>query len=350
MRRTIVLVGLAWAAALLAPASTAATGLGIDGQPVLHYVTSVVLPELTLREGVTADLRLTVYVNGRRFCGGTVFAQHGAWHSAAVWEPLANALFDAAPHLPAPCRVIALDLPGHGQSGPPRGALFGELTLDDQVTAVVAALDRLKDIGVRPDTMVGHSMGGAIVQLVQQRLAAANSSLRRAYGVENAILLGSANLEPIPSIGVDYAAVFAPFTMLDPERGWVVAFPVPAWRLSMFGNLAGELGPGTPSPEEIVARGYMEPMPEAMVEAFVDRPHVDAGLFDRRSGTSLTVVSFEQDRLVPPATNKLLYEHLTGDAADCRFVVVPGAYSVHDLFVSNPVALLSGMGWLARAF
>jgi hypothetical protein len=91
-------------------------------------------------------------------------------------------------------------------------------------------------------------------------------------------------------------------------------------------------------------------MSAGLVDAFVDRPYVDAELFDRRSGTALTVVSFEQDRLVPGALNRLLYEHLTGDATDRRFVVVPGTDSVHDLFISDPVALLSGMGQLAHAF
>jgi pimeloyl-ACP methyl ester carboxylesterase len=350
----IVSVALAWAAALLAPTSVAAQGTtsgpGGHGAAVHHEVTSVVLPDVTLRDGVTADLRVTVYLNGRRPCGGTVFAQHGAWHSAAVWEPFANALFDRVPRAHPPCRVIALNLPGHGQSSQPEGALFGELTLDDYVTAVIGALDRLKALGIRPRTIVGHSMGGAIVQLVQQRLSGADTNLRRAYGVRDAVLFGSANLEPIPSLGVDYAALFAAFTVSDPERGWVVAFPVPVWRLSMFGNLTGGFGPGTPTPEDIVARGYMEPMSAGLVDAFVDRPYVDAELFDRRSGTALTVVSFEQDRLVPGALNRLLYEHLTGDATDRRFVVVPGTDSVHDLFISDPVALLSGMGQLAHAF
>ena len=345
MKRTIPLSILACVAILLV-----APVVSVQAATPPYHVADVVLPDVALRAGVTADLHLTVYATARRPCAGTVFAQHGAWHTAAVWEPLAAALFARTLPGPGPCRVIALDLPGHGRGSLPVGALFGELTLNDYVTAVIATLERLKDLGVRPQTLVGHSLGGMLAQLVQQRLVAADTSLRRAYGVKHAVLRGSANPEPIPSQGVDYAAVFAPFTIYTPELGGQVFFPAPLWRLSMFGNLAGGFGPGAPSAEEIVARGYIEPMSEALVEDFVDRPYVDEGLFSKRLGTTLTVVSFEQDRLVRPVGNEALYLHLTGDGSGRRFVVVPGLYAVHDLFISDPAALLTGMGGLARAF
>src|SRR5690606_1839093 len=113
-----------------------------------------------LRPGVTADIHLSVYQNTHVPCrSGTVLAIHGANSTAKSLEPFALELTQAPVDGRPVCRVITMDLPGHGLSSPPDGALFGELTLDDYATAVVDVLERLPDEGLRPHTIAGHSMG-----------------------------------------------------------------------------------------------------------------------------------------------------------------------------------------------
>ena len=74
---------------------------------------------------------------------------HGAGGSASVWIRQLEGLADAA-------RVLALDLPGHGQSGGE-----GCLRIDDYAAAVGGFLEaaRLGRI-----VLGGHSMGGAVAQ------------------------------------------------------------------------------------------------------------------------------------------------------------------------------------------
>lgn len=353
MKRLILAVALI----LLASLPAGAQGL----QPQAFVPGHVVLPQVALREGVTVDLSLTVFTNPERCQERTVFAVHGMLHTAAAWGPLAALLLAQPPGL-APCRILALDLPGHGRSSLPSGTLFGELTLDDYVTSVLASVARLQDLGLQPDTLMGHSLGAALVVLAQQRLKTQDSSLRRAYGVRQAVLLGAAVLNPIPQPQWDSGAALAPilaFTTETPEMGRYVAVPVPFWRAFMFLNLATppQAPAGAPGVAEIVAQGYFGPVgspvaPEsrAMLDGMVPRPSADPGLFGPEAGTRLTMVAYEQDRVVKMDKALAYYAHLTGDQAGVRFVAVGGLDAVHDTHISDPGLLLAAAPWLITAF
>lgn len=76
----------------------------------------------------------------------TVVLVHGAWHGAWCWDRVADAL--RADGIP----VVAVDLPGHGQSEAP----LGDLTVD--AAALRGVLDGLDDAVV-----CGHSYGGAVI-------------------------------------------------------------------------------------------------------------------------------------------------------------------------------------------
>ena len=80
--------------------------------------------------------------------GAPVLLIHGVGLNADAWEPQVHTLSNRH-------RVIAIDLPGHGQSDLlPDGA---ELT--DYVTAIAGVIDAL---GISPAPVVGHSMGALI--------------------------------------------------------------------------------------------------------------------------------------------------------------------------------------------
>ena len=88
---------------------------------------------------------------------------HGAWHGAWCWdrwlEPLTTAGY----------RVRTLDLPGHGDPGARR--LW--TSLRSSVDALEAVVDGLEsDV-----TLVGHSMGGLVVQRLLERRSVAGAVL-----------------------------------------------------------------------------------------------------------------------------------------------------------------------------
>lgn len=92
--------------------------------------------------------------------GPPVVLIHGAGGTAMKWAPQIDGLAAGG------CCVLALDLPGHGgSSGPPC----------DTITAYAELVgDWLRALGLDAPGLVGHSMGGAIVQeLALQRQPAA---------------------------------------------------------------------------------------------------------------------------------------------------------------------------------
>src|SRR5207247_6113556 len=84
------------------------------------------------------------------------------------------------PRLAAGCRVIALDLPGHGGSAKDVGAGDGDSLTD-------AAEGALGALGIGRGHLVGHSMGGAVAALL---------ALRRPDLVASLTLIASAGLGP----------------------------------------------------------------------------------------------------------------------------------------------------------
>ena len=102
--------------------------------------------------------------------GPPVLLIHGVGLNADAWEPQILALS-------ARRRVIAVDMPGHGQSDPmPEGA-----GLDGYVTAIADLIDEL---GLSPVPVVGHSMGALIalgLALDHPSLVAALVALNAVY-------------------------------------------------------------------------------------------------------------------------------------------------------------------------
>jgi pimeloyl-ACP methyl ester carboxylesterase len=81
---------------------------------------------------------------------------HGTGASTAWWDPV-------VPPLAGACRVIRVDLAGHGKSASPAG----QYDIPAQARRVGAALDW---IGAGPVTVIGHSTGGTVATaLAEQR-------------------------------------------------------------------------------------------------------------------------------------------------------------------------------------
>jgi pimeloyl-ACP methyl ester carboxylesterase len=87
----------------------------------------------------------------RAGAGPAVVLVHGLFSSLYTWK-------DVIPALAARYDIVALDLPGFGQSDQPSDLSFADLP-----RAVVGLMDRL---GMGPAALVGNSMGGAAVAMV----------------------------------------------------------------------------------------------------------------------------------------------------------------------------------------
>ena len=305
--------GPALAALLTAsPASAHASCEDPDGAFGEHAPADagVVLKAVTLRPGVTGDIHLRVLRNPDHGCERkAIVAVHGAGATASTLVPLARSIFaDADDH--QVCRFIAVDLPGHGGSSLPQGALFGDLTLQDYAAAVIGTLDRLEDRGVHTTALMGHSMGGLVVQLAQQSLTSHGSSLRDAFGVKHVVLFAAAGPRAIPCAycqNQQAAAALGPFIGFDPALGLRFAIPDALWTMLAFTTPMGTLATNAPTAADVTAHGYNSPESLSALSGLLgappfQRPDVAAGIFAPHLRTRLDVVSFENDSISAEST------------------------------------------------
>jgi pimeloyl-ACP methyl ester carboxylesterase len=318
---------------------------------------------VTLQGTGSATIHASVYANPALRVGATILAVHGLVETGFDYGPLAQAIFKEPRLGREVLRVVAIDLPGHGDSslpaGLPGGRKFGDLTIDDNVSVVLQSIEALRRRRLAPQVIVGHSMGGLEVQATQQALLSRGSSLAR-EGISAAILLA-----PVPPHGRPWAFPESPNGGLltqfvipnDPVLGTYFALPPAVFESLLFTNLSGTPVPGAPTVAEITSNKDLGPEPITtllqLVEAPIPspdggtitlpRPSVEAGAFAAWRGTRLTMVSFSQDVFLQPSELKDLYEYLTGDTRDRRYVAITQSDAVHEMFLSNPTAILDAI-------
>lgn len=142
-----------------------------EGGPLLGLGRSTTFP---LPQYVADDEYRTVYFDEGE--GETIVLVHGLGANCTHWEPLVRELVGRY-------RVVGLDLVGCGWSRKP----YVKYTIDLLRDHLLGFLDRR---GIRRATLVGHSMGGAVV------LAAA---LERPGLVDGLVLIDAAGVAPLPA-------------------------------------------------------------------------------------------------------------------------------------------------------
>ena len=143
-------------------------------------------------------------------------------------------------------------------------------------------------------------------------------------------------------------SVLQGFLASDVSHGTYVAIPDPAFANVFCTDLRGAVVAGAPSATEVHDRGYNAPEPlygalELVGELGFARPEVAAGLFGPDSGTSLQVVSFEQDFIIAATEAAMVYEYLTGDGSGGGLVEVGGAASDHDTYLTDAPAVVHAL-------
>jgi pimeloyl-ACP methyl ester carboxylesterase len=312
----------------------------------------VFLDGVELRPGVTAKIHLRI-LSSPRADGGrrAIVALHGAASTANSLVDLGETILASSSSEDGGERVgryIAIDLPGHGESPLPVGALFGELSLADYVAALLGTLDRLESREIETVTLIGHSMGGAVVMLTQQHLVSRGSSLRKAYGVKHAIGLAPAGWPPgVPCSMRDnpgFAESLTPFQVVSAELGPALVCTPEAYLGMAWTRPDGTLSPGAPSPAEIAARRWVAPESLTAIGGLVAGPTaLDKGIFGSDHGTKLDVISFEHDTLVPPPENEATFQYVTGESPEHGWARIDGPNAVHSLPSSDPAAMVKAV-------
>jgi pimeloyl-ACP methyl ester carboxylesterase len=110
--------------------------------------------------------------------------------------------------------------------------LFGDLTLDDYVTVLRNTLERLRGIGLRPQTLLGHSQGGLLIQMTQQALKSMGTDLYQQFNIQHVVLLASVGPQQILWAFVDNgtaAVLLQQFVTFDPALDVYINIPAAAW-------------------------------------------------------------------------------------------------------------------------
>jgi pimeloyl-ACP methyl ester carboxylesterase len=308
----------------------------------------VFLDDVDLHPGVTATLHLRVLGSPSRGCGGeAMVAVHGAATTANSLVDLGAAVL-SSPGGERYCWFVSVDLPGHGLSPQPVGALLGDLSLDDYAAAVLGTLDRIGGAGVHTTTLMGHSMGGAVVSLTQQRLVDAGSSLRDAYGVDHVVLLAPGTWPPGVSCALcqnqQFGASLAQFETDGPVLGPVIQLPPAVLLAFAWSQPSGALAPDAPTPAEITANGWSAPESLTAIGELIGAPTPLApGIFAPQLGTDLDVISFQDDTLILPPESEAMFQYVTGESPDRGWTTIDGPDAVHGMPITDASAMLAAL-------
>src|SRR4030095_1238370 len=285
----------------------------------------------------------------------TLLAVHGLAHSGSTFELLANDLFKKNGS-DKKDRVLAPNFPGRNGSGLPSNLQFGNLTVEDYTAVLLGVLDQLaKQINI--ESIVGHSMGGLIVQTAQNSLRSAGTSLQKEYGIKNVYLVAPSIPNPLQWLFVDSGAASGILAMLirfDPSLGAYLqllssngeeqADLLGFWLTFFFTNSSREFVAGTPFTTALESNYVSN---EALImtlqlsgsNGFV-RPSVNPGIFNERVQKCFRIVTFSEDLAVPG--ENLLQEYqdlanfLTGNAQSANVVLIDTPDAVHDMLIANP--------------
>lgn len=316
------------------PASDVASGVAAGS------VDDLIIRDVALEPGVTADIHVRLFVNEQMPCAGrnrTAAAIPGSSHTANSFNRLAEELF-TGPRETRMCTLVAVNFPGHGSSSLPEGdLLFGQLRLEHYVATIAGVLDRLPRLGIEPGAVIGQSQGTMVIQMLQAQLVAAGTNLHEAYGIQNVVLLGPNMPAALPWLWTGNTAIFDLLGTLlteDERLGQYIRGPAWAFQAAWFINLSGDIAPLAPAVETIEENGWNSRLPlfanlQTLGADPFGRPAIPSGIFAARERTELQIVNMADDPASLPFEGRALMEYLTGEPdAPVSLVVDPsGSHS-----------------------
>jgi pimeloyl-ACP methyl ester carboxylesterase len=323
------------------------------------------LVRVSLPGGGTVDIQIDNFENPSKNSGNkTLLAVHGLAHTGRTFEPLANELFNKTGRDKIG-RVLALNFPGRNRSGLPSNKPFGDLTIEDYTAVLLGVLDQLPK-RIKIETILGHSMGGLIVQTAQNSLRSSGTSLQKEYGIKNVYLLAPSIPNPLPWLFADSVEdsnipailtflkrsdpILGDYLQLLSRRPAIQDQLLGIWLTIFFTNSSGEFAPGTPFTTAL-SKKYVSNEALIMIQqelgfdlgvgsnGFV-RPSVKRGIFNKRVQKCFRIVAFSEDLGIP--SDIVLQEYqdlnsfLTGNARSANVVFIEAPDAVHDMYLANP--------------
>jgi pimeloyl-ACP methyl ester carboxylesterase len=284
--------------------------------------------------------------------GVVVLTVHGLAHTGNSFVPGAQQLFDHPPTGTRVKKVINLNLPNRGGSGLPFGnpaVKFGNLNVEDYARVLLGTLDYYKSSGDKPTVLIGHSMGGLVIQTSQEQLLAQGKSLRGKYGVTGSVVLASGSPSAVPDPFLESGAglgLLSFYTQTSPVLGTYISIDPESFLTFFFTtDASSDFAPGTPTIAQLAAAGYKSDESEAAAIQTVGlaamRPTVRSGAFAPWRGTTLYVMVGNHDPFNDPAQHANLYQYLTGDSSLGNFIVINDPYAVHDQLITDPSAIVN---------
>jgi pimeloyl-ACP methyl ester carboxylesterase len=308
---------------------------------------------VVLRGTGSATIHASIYSNPQNKGVATVLAVHGFTERGTMFGPLADAIYADATLKLAVKRIVSIDLVAHGDSSPPTlpsPLKYGDLTIEDNISVVIQAIDKLRAANIGPSVILGHSMGGLAIQGAQEALLAQNSSLA-AHGVFGAILIAA-----VPNRGVNWTQPPADpsqnqFVVNDPVLGTILDLPVQAgYATGAFTTLAGTNLTTPQLAAAFATNDWIAPEPITTVLELTGtnpatRPFARQNAFASQNHTILTVLSFSQDVLAPAVDQPALYTYLTGrpSTGNTLYRPIVTADAVHSMYLSNPAGLITAL-------
>lgn len=241
---------------------------------------------LRFRTVITRGARLSTLEAG---LGPPVLAIHGLGATKGSFLPTVDALAD---HF----RVIAVDLPGFGDSDKPIGAAYDPRFFAD------AIIDLLDALGLDRANLIGNSLGGRVALEV---------ALREPERVDRLALLA-------PSLAWRRPRRWAPaLRLVRPELGLVQLAPRPVVEAIVHRLIPGADEGWTAAGVDEFLRAYLTPAGRAAFYAaarqiYLEAPHGEAGFWTRLRGLQpeALFVWGRRDTLVPIAFARHVTEAL----------------------------------------
>jgi pimeloyl-ACP methyl ester carboxylesterase len=318
---------------------------------------SVVTFSINIRNNVTVQMGATVIskTDSSGSNKNSILVLNGTSQTVKPFEGLAKSLLASDAKV---SKMILLDLPGHGNSNYPvgSGVKFGDLTMDDYVTALLSSLEKLEDLKLKTNSILAHSLSAEIVQMAQNRLLSQGDDLRHEFGIKSAIFIAPDIASPLPWAAIDAGGadplaigfmrddatlgnVFDLVTLPGGQETWIGLF---------YGTRTGTLPTGAPTPAQAIANGFVSFESGQMAKELIGlpntpggertpRPTINSNLFTSRTGTIAAVITLEQDSLyIFPDEHRAVYRFITGDQSDRLFFPLTGPDTVHNVHTITP--------------
>ncbi len=240
--------------------------------------------------------RIYYYAAGTRGAGDPVVFLHGFPTSSHLWA-------EVVPLMPPGHRIVVVDLLGYGRSDRP---LKRSVDVRGHAERIVELLDQL---GIKRACLVGHGIGGGIVQSI---------AIRHAERVSSLCLINSVAFDRWPTLEGRVARTTLPLTRFLPASVFV-------------GVLRRDLMRGYTDPDRATHSLdlYLRPFAGddgrdalvAHIRALTSDETRELGGQLARIAAPTTVVWGQHDRVTPLWVGKQLQQAIPG----ARLIVVPGA-------------------------